>query len=289
MNVSIAPATKDPANLRIYDAQQVAAHYAALEYLTPCERLLFGSYIPLGSAVLDLGVGGGRTSGYLSQRASRYLGVDYAEAMVKACQKKFPELEFVVADAAHLSFLADQSFDAVVFSFNGIDCLLPDEARRSCLKHIHRVLKPGGVLIFSSHNPRAVVVRSGWNRYRLQQLARRLSGGSKLLQQSSTAVLTGLRLLLALGQSIWATLRRSIPRLGSPMFWKGEGTRLDPAHGGVLTHYWIPDRVIAEVCGMHFRVESVLGDDYPRQSFPYATDWYYYVFTKCERSEFSKN
>jgi len=25
-----------------------------------------------------------------------------------------------------------------------------------------------------------------------------------------------------------------------------------------------------------------LGDDYPRTSFRYATDWYYYVFAKVE-------
>src|SRR5208337_5155868 len=128
-------------NRQIYDATEVAAHYAALNYLTPCERLLFETYIKPGSAVLDLGVGGGRTTPYLAGRASRYVGVDYAPAMVKACQAKFPGLEFRVADAANLSLFPDDSFDVVVFAFNGIDYVLPEESRRSCFAHVHRVLK----------------------------------------------------------------------------------------------------------------------------------------------------
>ena len=69
-------------NLQTYDAPEVAAHYAALDYLTPCERVLFETYVRSGSAILDLGVGGGRTTAYLANRASRDVGVDYAPAMV---------------------------------------------------------------------------------------------------------------------------------------------------------------------------------------------------------------
>ncbi len=96
-------------NFQTYDAAEVAAHYATLDYLTPCERVLFETYIPPGSAILDLGVGGGRTTSYLANRASRYVGVDYAAAMVKVCRGKFPGLEFVVADAANLSIFPDAS------------------------------------------------------------------------------------------------------------------------------------------------------------------------------------
>ena len=141
--------------------------------------MLFETYIPPGSAILDLGVGGGRTTSYLANRASRYVGVDYAAAMVKACQAKFPDLEFVVADAANLSIFPDASFDVVVFAFNGIDYVLPEQSRRSCFEHIRRVLKAKGVLIFSSHNARAVLIRPQWNRERLQRTARRFSADSK--------------------------------------------------------------------------------------------------------------
>jgi len=268
-------------NLQAYDAPEVAAHYAALDYLTPCERLLFETYIPAGSAVLDLGVGGGRTTSYLASRAWRYVGVDYAAAMVKACQKRFPDLEFVVADAANLSAFPDASFDAVVFAFNGIDYVLPDESRLSCLRHIHRVLKAGGVVIFSSHNARAVLMWRDWNRERLQRMARRFSGDSNLLYWILLVLLTSARLALAFGQAAGATLLRLLKKIPSQVFWRGEGSLVDSAHGGLLTHYATPSRVIAELAAVRLRPERILGDDYPRPSHPYATGWYYYVFAKA--------
>ena len=272
----------DP-NLRRYDAPDVAAHYAALDYLTPCERMLFEAYIPRGSAILDLGVGGGRTTAYLASRASRYVGVDYAATMVKACRAKFPSMEFVVADAANLAEFPDAAFDAVVFSFNGIDYVLPEQSRRSCFEHIHRVLKAKGVLIFSSHNPRAVVVGRSWNPERLQRTARRLSADLRVLYKPLFGILTAARATVAFGQSAGATLLRALDRVLSRMFWRGEGTLVDSVHGGLLTHYSIPSRVISELDSLHFRPERILGDDYPHASHAYATDWYYYVFTKpCE-------
>jgi len=271
-------------NLKTYDAPEVAAHYAALDYLTPCERMLFDAYIPRGSAILDLGVGGGRTTAYLASRASRYVGVDYATAMVKACQSRFPELEFVLADAANLTAFPNASFDAVVFSFNGIDYVLPEEARRSCFGHIHRVLKPKGVLIFSSHNPRAVLTHREWNRERLQRMARRFSADSKMLYRLLLAILTSARSMLAFAQGAGVTLLRVVKRIPSRMFWRGEGTLVDPVHGGLLTHYSIPSRVVAELDALHFRPEHILGYDYPHRSHSYETDWYYYVFAKpCEK------
>jgi ubiquinone/menaquinone biosynthesis C-methylase UbiE len=271
-------------NLEIYDAPDVAAHYAALDYLTPCERMLFETYIPRGSTILDLGVGGGRTTAYLANRASRYVGVDYAAAMVKACQAKFPGLEFVVADAADLTTFPDASFDVVVFAFNGIDCVVPDHARQSCFRHIHRVLKPKGVLIFSSHNPRAVVLLPSWNRERLRRIARRFAVNSKVLYWLLFAALTAVRSALAFGRAARVTLLCVLRRIPSRMFWSGEGTLVDPAHGGLLMHYWIPSRVIGELDALPLRPERILGDDYPHSSHAYSTGWYYYVFVKpCEK------
>ena len=267
-------------NLQTYDAPQVAAHYAALDYLTACERLLFETYIKPGSAILDLGVGGGRTTAYLAKRASRYVGVDYAAAMVRACRAKFPGLEFVVADAADLSAFSDNSFDVVVFAFNGIDYVLPQQARRACFKHIHRLLKPGGVLIFSSHNARAVLTPPRWNGERLRRAARRFCAGSKILYWMMLAILTSARSVLALCQSAAASLFRLLRRIPSRVFWRAEGNLVDSVHGGLLTHYCTPERVIAELEAQHFQLERIVGNEYPWSSHRYATDWYYYVFAK---------
>jgi SAM-dependent methyltransferase len=269
-------------NLLTYDAAVVASHYASLDYLTPCERLLFDSYIAPGSAILELGVGGGRATGWLARRASRYIGVDYARAMVEACQAKFPELKFIVGDASDLSEFADESFHAVVFTFNGIDYVLPAASRRSCLQHVHRILKPTRVVVFSSHNPRAIVLRQGWNRERLQKAAHRFSAGSELAYELLLSGMTGPRSIWAFCQSTGLTLHRLPRRIFSPAFWLGRGYVVDPAHGGLLTHCWIPCHVIDEMNSTGFRVERVLGDDYPRPSRIYSTDWYYYVFTKSD-------
>src|SRR5450755_4523319 len=162
------------ANRRICSVPEVAAHYAALEYLTPCERFLFDRHITPQTAILDVGVGGGRTTPYLSQVASHYVGLDYSEEMVKICRKKFPQLKFSVADASNLAEFQDASFDVVVMSFNTIDYLLPDEKRQQCLEECRRVLRNGGVLIFSSHNPRSILVRPAWDRARLRAFAGKL-------------------------------------------------------------------------------------------------------------------
>jgi len=266
-------------NLEIYELRNVAAHYAALDYLTPCERLLFAAYVAPGSAILDLGVGGGRTTPYLSNRASHYVGVDYAAAMVRVCQDKFPNLEFVVADGSDLARFRDASFDVVVFAFNGIDSL-SDEGRKKCLAHIQRVLKPGGLLIFSSHNPRAIIIRRGWNRERLRKIASSCSAGSRLLYFWTWPVLASVRAAVAFAQTLGATMRRAGKRLPSRMFWRGEGNLMDSEHGGIFTHYWTPQHVVRELASFHFAPQRILGDDYPLRSYRYTTDWYYYVFRK---------
>ena len=94
LRAQAAPVEPKAANLEVYRKPEVVSHYASLDYLTACERLLFDTYLAPGMAILDLGVGGGRTTPYLSQKASRYVGVDYSEEMIRLCRDKFPQLEF---------------------------------------------------------------------------------------------------------------------------------------------------------------------------------------------------
>jgi SAM-dependent methyltransferase len=269
---------KDP-NLPVYNTSEVAAHYASLDYLSPCEKALFDEFLKQGDAILDLGVGGGRTTLYLSRLASRYVGVDYAPRMVAACRQKFPQLEFQVADATNLALLGDGSFDCTVMAFNGMDALVPGEARRRCLAEIHRVLRNGGVLIFSSHNPRAVFLRPAWNPRKIDELAQMLVGQRKWLLKPARILLLCLRVALALAKSALDSALRLSRRVWRRAFWSGDGYMVDPAHGGLLTHYSVPGRVITEV-----EFLRLAGDDYPRRSQAYVTDWYYYVFRKAETS-----
>lgn len=141
-----------------YGSADVVRHYARQSRLQSPERAIFdrlGAILP-GSDLLDLGVGGGRTTTELAPRCRRYLGADYAAPMVQACRDRFSDLilnhdiRFEVVDARAMPF-KDASFDIVLFSFNGID-LVGAEARATALAECRRVLRPGGRLVYSSHN-----------------------------------------------------------------------------------------------------------------------------------------
>lgn len=274
------PVQEETLNLRTYRVPEVASHYAALNYLTACEQLLFRTHIKPGMAVLDLGVGGGRTTPYLSRVASRYVGVDYSEAMVFACRRKFPNLDFMLADASDLTVFADASFDAIVFSFNGMDCLVPDENRLRCLRECWRVLRPTGVLVFSSHNPRSILVRADWDRGRLRAFARGFVSPRSVFSPLVVTLLTAAKAVQAFMRSLAGSLSRIVRRVPSRAFWRGEGDLYDPVDGGLKIHYSMPDRVVAELAEFDFHLVKFLGDDYPRVSRAFLTDWFYYVFSK---------
>ena len=267
-------------NLAVYNAPEVTGHYAALDYLSACEKKLFDAYLRPGADILDLGVGGGRTTGYLSAIARRYVGVDYAPDMIEVCRVKYPSLDFRTADAIDLSIFPDGSFDAVVFSFNGIDYIVPNTGRERCLQECHRVLRTGGTLVFSSHNPRAVFVRPLWNQQRVRTFAERLVGHQSIWLTPLTVAATGAKAILTVARASVASVRRILTRVPRTMFWKGKGWMWEPSHGGLTLHYAIPSQVIEEVEEHGFRLLQVLGDDYPRPSRRYITDWYYYVFAK---------
>jgi ubiquinone/menaquinone biosynthesis C-methylase UbiE len=269
------------ANLQTYNAAEVATHYAALDYISPCERLLIDTYIKPGMAILDLGVGGGRTTPYLSSRASLYVGADYSEEMIRVCQEKFPQLKFFVADASDLSIFPDDSFDAVVIAFNGMDYVLPEERRRQCLKECRRVLRVGGVLLFSSHNPRSILVRPAWDPERVRAFARKLVGEQGALFRAAVCGLTVAKAVQAFVRAIAASLVRILRRATWLAFWRGEGYFFDSSHGGLTTHCWVPKRVLAELNQFGFQFVTLLGDDYPAASWTFVTDWYYYLFSKA--------
>jgi ubiquinone/menaquinone biosynthesis C-methylase UbiE len=270
------------ANLEIYRDPEVVSHYASLSYLTPCERFLFETYLRPGMAILDMGVGGGRTTPFLSSVASRYVGVDYSDEMIRLCQEKFGDTEFLVADASDLSPFSGGSFDAVVFSFNGLDYVLPAEKRRQCLRECARVLKANGVLIFSSHNPCSVVVRPNWNQQRLRDFAQRLDPRGGLLFTAVLGALTAVKYVHSFLRALAGSMVRIFQRVPSTTFWRGEGCLIDPAHGGLMTHYWAPARALAETSRFGFRFATLMGDDHPRTNNRFVTDWYYYVFIKQE-------
>ncbi len=135
-----------------YGSPEAVAFYAAYSEIPTPEQALFTSYADhLSGRVLDLGVGGGRTTAVLAPTAAHYVGIDYVPALIDAARQRCLGVDLRVGDARDLSDFGDESFDAVVFSFNGMD-YVPHEDRAQVLREVRRVLAPGGVFVFSTHN-----------------------------------------------------------------------------------------------------------------------------------------
>lgn len=274
-------AARHNANLRVYEAPEVVSHYAHFEHLTAAEQSLFDAYIKPGMSLLDLGVGGGRTTPYLSAIASTYVGIDYSGEMILVCRKKFPDLRFEVQDAADLSMFADESFDTVVFSFNGIDYLIPSEKRERCLRECHRLLKCGGTFIFSCHNPRSIVLGWDWHWDEVRRKAKDISANwGKLYFGIVLAGLACAKFGVTMRRVAIQSIPRAFRRLKTNVFWRGEGYSFDPSHGGLWTHQSTPVHVIAELNKLQFRFLQMLPEDHPCSPKSWKTRWYYYAFNK---------
>jgi SAM-dependent methyltransferase len=138
-------------------------------YLFPVEERIFNAHFGIPGRVLDVGCGCGRTSLFLERMGHSVTGIDIVPEMIEAARKLVDGVEFKVMDACALEF-ENESFDYVLFSFNGIDCIHPSAKRASCLKEIHRVSREGGVFAFSTHNLLSLKIFLPTNRFRLGNL-----------------------------------------------------------------------------------------------------------------------
>ncbi|MCX6924417.1 MAG: class I SAM-dependent methyltransferase [Verrucomicrobia bacterium] len=144
-------------NKDVYNLPAVAGNYAGYAHLQRPEQTILSLMLPdLPKArMLDLGVGGGRTTVHFADKVCKYVGADYSERMIMECRKRFagcpPHISFEVCDARSLGQFEAGSFDFILFSHNGID-YVSHEDRLQILKEVHRVGKLGGRFCFSTHN-----------------------------------------------------------------------------------------------------------------------------------------
>lgn len=242
-----------------YEDAEVVDFYARHADLQEAERALFETYATPGLDVLDLGVGGGRTTPRLARAARSYVGVDYSEPMVARCRAAFPHLRFEHRDATRLDAFADASFDLAVFSFNGLDSIPTLDGRHACLRECARVLRPGGVLIVSVHNARYLFFPPVF------------AGARSFAHRARRALYAGLRSLQLLAS-----------RLPSRAFRAGAGYARDPAtHGGLVTWIATRERQCDELRAFGFEVERVLPAPSPDVTWPWAVAWYYYACRKA--------
>jgi ubiquinone/menaquinone biosynthesis C-methylase UbiE len=142
-------------NLKTYSSKNVVNWYAHLNEIISVEKVIFekNKSVLENAVLLDIGIGGGRTTAYLIDKCLSYTGIDYSQEFVNLTKQKFPDVTISKQDARDLSFFSTASFDFVNFSFNGID-YVDLEGRNKILSEINRILKPGGIFFFSTHNKR---------------------------------------------------------------------------------------------------------------------------------------
>jgi len=132
---------------------EVAGEYAVEGWGDPGEpgALALAADRSRGRPVLDLGVGGGRTTALLRLLSPDYVGLDYTPELVELCRERHPDADIRLGDARRLEGIDDGSVGLVFFSNNGIDAVDHD-GRDRVLAEAHRVLCPGGVLCYSTLN-----------------------------------------------------------------------------------------------------------------------------------------
>lgn len=237
----------------LYARADIVSHYQNVRGLLPPETYLFGRYVRAGMEVLDIGVGGGRTSAYLATGAKRYLGVDYSAEMVAAAQRRYPALSFAQGDATDLIGITDASFDVAIFSFNGLDCIPSDEGRIRALAEMRRVTRAKGVVIVSSHNARHLLIHP---------------------------MLTG----VPLHKKAWRIARavaKSVPlatrNLRGGLYRRGHGFTTDPVHGGHYMHASTPESMANDAAAAGLRIVEHVGATYPRRLPEVLNSWETYV------------
>ena len=155
-----AEPTLDAVNRRVWGDPRAISDYAGLsDYSDPGEEVVIARLAELAQRgpILDVGVGAGRTVPLLLPLTDDYVGVDYTPGMVERCAARFPDKRIELADARSLDGFVDESFAAVYFSASGIDAV-DREDRQLILREAFRVLRPGGVFAFSTHNLSHVAV-----------------------------------------------------------------------------------------------------------------------------------
>jgi SAM-dependent methyltransferase len=151
---------QDRINAEVFHAPSIAKEYSVrgLDIQESVALLKYHNDV-VGKDVLDIGIGAGRTTRILLPVVRRYVGVDYSEPMVRHVRETLPQVDAHRADMRQLGAWPAGSFDMVFASNNVFDAVVHAD-RLQTLREMHRVLRPGGLLMFSAHNRGAPSVMS---------------------------------------------------------------------------------------------------------------------------------
>ncbi|QQR82634.1 class I SAM-dependent methyltransferase [Candidatus Campbellbacteria bacterium] len=104
-----------------------------------------------GMSVLCIGVGSGEEIDEIQKRgAAKIVGIDISEQLLASARAKFPQVEFFILDMIDIGTSFEKESFNVVYSSLAFHYASDWDV---LLAGIHTVLKPQGMLVFSTHHP----------------------------------------------------------------------------------------------------------------------------------------
>ncbi len=146
--------------LRYFENRGVLDHYeeAARKIgLWASEEIVFRKCFPSHQAeLLELGCGAGRISFSLWMMGYENLtATDVSKKMIQRAihiqRERNTRIKFFAADATEMS-MDTNSFDGVIFGFNGLMQIPHRTNRKKAMKECFRILRPNGKFVFTSHD-----------------------------------------------------------------------------------------------------------------------------------------
>ncbi|TWD84274.1 methyltransferase family protein [Kribbella amoyensis] len=115
----------------------------------PLERAMLVAFAELtGDPIVDVGCGGGRTTGFLKAAGCDVSGIDLSPKMVELARANHPGILFEVGSMADLDY-RDGALGGLLawYSISHI----PQDELPAVFKEFRRVLRPGGRVLIGTH------------------------------------------------------------------------------------------------------------------------------------------
>ncbi len=124
--------------------------YSKWKEFSTIEKLCLDMFLKANHKVIDLGCGTGRIPMVYGDDLCGYLGVDCSHEMISEAKKLNRKLDFRCEDFLESNY-DESSFDVVLLMNNVLDMLHPIDRRQETFSLAKKILKPDGILIYSSH------------------------------------------------------------------------------------------------------------------------------------------